>query len=317
VAVVSSLAAALVLAAPRRARRNGRSARVVACAAAAEEEAKAEVKAEAEEEKAEEEEAKAGDKKADDEDWGSKGETVDDEELAEEEPKAEKKKATKWACSGCGANNFAQVRECSKCGGKKPSRPEAEKLAERAEAKDQVAKVMDEFIRAQADLQNYRRSHNDAMSRAKDLGKQDALRKLVPFSNDIDAALVAPEGMTEKEAKFFESYSILFNKVHKVWEKFGIKAQEVAVGDKYDLNSHKKVEERKAEGDETPGTILSVVTPGFALDGKVLVPAEVSIIAVAKEEAPKAKAKEEAAEESAEEAAEEPAEEEKAKAEEK
>merc|ERR1719348_1953463 len=108
---------------------------------------------------------------------------------------------------------------------------------------------MDEFIRLQADLQNYRRQHGDSLKRTETLG--------------------------EKEAKIFESYSLLFKKVLAVWDKFGVEAMEVAEGDTFDTKRHRKAESREAEGEQTPGTILEVLERGWTVEGQVLIPAEV------------------------------------------
>jgi len=217
--------------------------------------------------------------------------TKDTEESAEqdepEKAKAEhgkKKKAEKWICSGCGAKNFPQVFDCHKCGNHRPSKAEEALLAEKAAANDEIRKVMDDFLRAQADLQNYRRQHTESMSRAEELGKQDALKDLVPFSEDIAAALVAPENMTERETALFESYTLLFRKVDDAYTKFGVERTDTKVGDQLDPVMHLKVDEREAPGDESPGTILEVVKQGFKCDGKTIIPSEVAIVAFPAEE---------------------------------
>eukprot|EP00404_Azadinium_spinosum_P050595 CAMPEP_0180756494 /NCGR_PEP_ID=MMETSP1038_2-20121128/34262_1 /TAXON_ID=632150 /ORGANISM="Azadinium spinosum, Strain 3D9" /LENGTH=387 /DNA_ID=CAMNT_0022790483 /DNA_START=108 /DNA_END=1272 /DNA_ORIENTATION=+ len=153
-------------------------------------------------------------------------------------------------------------------------------LEAKAQAQDEVDKEIDGLIRLQADLQNYRRQHAESMSRTQELGKQDALRKLVPFQAEIDATLEPPEGMSEKEQKLFDSYTLLFRKVSNLWEKNNVTPQEVEVGGKFDADNHRKVGEREAEGEEeVPGTIIEVVSPGWNVEGKVLVPSEVKIVA--------------------------------------
>jgi len=193
-----------------------------------------------------------------------------------EEPKP---KAKKWFCSSCGSMNFANSAACQKCDAKKPSKMELDLMEAKIAAQDQVGKVMDQFIRLQADLANYRREHGEAMQRTKSAGQNDALRKIVPFTKEIDKALVPPENMTEKEAKLFQSYTLLFRKIGAVWGKFGVAEQEVEVGSKFDPNIHRKAESREVEGDQTPGSILEVLEAGWTADGKVLVPSEVAIVA--------------------------------------
>lgn len=200
-------------------------------------------------------------------------------EIAQAEEKTKKKKAEKWTCSACGAKNFPQVSDCHKCGNHRPSKAEEALLAEKEAANGDIKKIMDDFLRAQADLQNYRRKHTESMSRAEELGKQDTLKDLVPFSEDIAAALVKPENMTDREAALFESYSLLFRKIDDAYTKFGVEPTDTKVGDKLDPLLHLKVEEREAPGDESPGTILEVVKQGCKCEGKILIPSEVAIVA--------------------------------------
>jgi len=226
------------------------------------------------------------------------GADEEDEEEEKEEKKAKSivdealeatglkaKKAEKWTCSECGAGNFAKAPECSKCGAGKPSNAESKLVKEREAAKEKVQDVMDKFLRLQADLQNYRRTHEGAMSNAEGLGKTDALRKLVPFLTEIEEALVAPEGMTDREKALFDSYSLLFNKFNDVFGKFAVEKQEVEVGTKFAPKDHLKVEEREPESDEqAPGTILEVVQQGWTCEGRTLIPSEVAIVAFPEEE---------------------------------
>merc|ERR1719254_269366 len=106
---------------------------------------------------------------------------------------------------------------------------------------------------------------------------------------------------------------MLFNKVNDVWAKFRVEPQEVEVGSKFDHINHRKVSQRDPAGDDdVPGTIVEVLKPGWMVEGKVLLPAEVSIIAFPKEEEPEEEEgeEEEEEEEEAEEDAEEGSEEE-------
>jgi len=152
-------------------------------------------------------------------------------------------------------------------------------MAELEQAKDeagiQYTKAMDDLIRLQADLQNYRREHDEAMSRAKGNGKIDALKKLLPISEDIKAAIVEPEGLAEKDKAIFDSYSLLFRKVDDVWSKVGAEMIAAEVGDKLDPAMHVAVKERPAQEGQKPGTVIEVLKAGWKCDGRTVAPAKV------------------------------------------
>jgi len=285
-AVFGALAAAVVTGLATRARL-GKGHRIVALRAEGETEAKAEAADSKPEDTIGEEEEMAEDEDEDEED-----------EEGDEDEEGETKKPSKWKCLDCGHVNFAASTECDKCGALKPSPEEAKRVEERDQAKDEVAKVMDGFLRMQADLQNYRRQHDEAMVRARDLGKLDALRKLLPFNADIAAAIAEPEGLETADKAIFDSYSLLFRKVGDVWAKNGIQATTATVGEKFDTIEHTAVEEREATDGQEAGTILEVLKSGYKCDGKVVIPVEVAI--VASEEAKAEESQEDATEDSEE-----------------
>eukprot|EP00435_Cladocopium_sp_Y103_P011964 s2497_g3.t1 len=237
-AVFGTLAAAVALTGLAARARPGKGHRIVLLRA----EGETEAKAESPDSKAEDTTGDEEEEMADAEDEGDEEDEDDDED-----EEGEANKPSKWKCLECGHVNFAAATECDKCGALKPSPEEAKVVEERDQAKAEVAKVMDGFLRMQADLQNYRRQHDEAMGRAKDLGKLDgvdALRKLLPFNEDIEAAIAEPDGMDAKD-----------------------KARTTAtVGEKFDSIEH--VEEREASDGQETGTILEVVN--LACDCKTL-----------------------------------------------
>lgn len=228
------------------------------------------------------------------------GEKAD--ENGEGDQAEEKKKPAKWNCLDCGATNFPGSSECDKCGAQKPSKEEAELMEARNKGKNEVADVLDSFLRLQADLANYRRQHDEAMSKAERAGKQDALKKLLPINEDIEAALVEPEGLSDVDKAIFTSYVLLFRKVTDSFTKAGGETCSAEVGEKFDPVRHLAVEWRQVEDDDKdPGTILEVLKTGWKCDGTVIVPTQVAVVG-AKEDEPSEDA-EETAEEAAEEAA--------------
>jgi len=297
--------AAALLAAGSRRRPGGGLARKAESDEKAAAEAEAPEKAEGEEEKGKAKEEGKGEAVAD-EKAADEGEAPSDEEPpaegeeSEAETKAEAKatppeeeKPQKWVCSSCGAKNFPQVDECHKCGSRQPSKAEMSLMEERDAAKGEVKKALDGFLLLQADLANYRRQHGESMSRAQDLGRQDALRKLVPLAEDIGKGVVPPEDLPQGDKALFDSYSLLFKKVTDTYSKFGVEVLETETGEKFDQLSHRKVEEREPEGEEEPDTILEVLKTGWKVDGKVLIPSEVAVVATPEPEVEEEEEKEE------------------------
>jgi len=223
------------------------------------------------------------------EESSSEAEAEDGEEAPEEKSEEKAEKAEKWDCPACGTKNFPAATECHKCGATQPSEGEVALQEEKAKAATALASKMDEFLRLQADLQNYRRDHESQMARAKDLGKQDALRAMLPFTNVIDKAVEPPEDMSEKESKLFQSYSLLFGKVKETFGKFGAEPFEAEVGEEFDATRHKFQEFREPAEGEKSGVVVEVLRNGWKCDGKILIPSEVVVTKLADEDDAEAK----------------------------
>merc|ERR1712039_1144859 len=83
----------------------------------------------------------------------------------------------------------------------------------------------------------------------------------------------------------FQSYSLLFKKIHGVWDKFGVKPSGAQVGDKFNPDLHQTSEERDAEDEDAPGTVVEILKPGWMYENKVLVKSEVAVVALPTAEA--------------------------------
>jgi len=203
---------------------------------------------------------------------------MEQEDEADELEDGESTAPERWSCSSCGSPNFPGDNECHKCGAPRPSSIELELVEERRLAQEEADEALDAFMRLQAELQNYRRSHGQSMSRAKEVGKREALRQLVPVTTDIEQALEPPADVTGREAKLFDSYALLFKKVLAVWDKLAVERLVVEVGDQFDERRHREVASREA-GDEAPGTILEVLDSGWIYGDNVLIPSSVVVSA--------------------------------------
>ena len=140
----------------------------------------------------------------------------------------------------------------------------------------QASESHSNYMRALADLQNFRRRSDDAQKRQIQDANERLIKELLPVLDDFDLALDA--------ARKTESYEQLIGGVSAVSRKFlGILSKQgvepiPAVGEKFDAEVHEAVmlDEDSEEPDETVTTELR---KGYTLHDRVIRP---SLVKVAK-----------------------------------
>lgn len=140
------------------------------------------------------------------------------------------------------------------------------------------AKLRDRLVRLQADFDNYRkriaRDHAEMVSRA----NADLLEALLPVLDHFGHA----EASMEKDARsdiaaYLQGFRLVRDELVRVLDSFGVKPIE-AVGRPFDATVHDALSIMPSETAE-PGTVLFEIRKGYTLNGRVLRPAQVVVVA--------------------------------------
>ncbi len=159
------------------------------------------------------------------------------------------------------------------------STPSAEPAVSSKEMDDlraQVAAANDSSLRAQAELQNYRRRNDEAVKRQIRDANERLIKDLLPVLDDFDLALDA--------ARKTESYEQLVGGVSAVARKFltTLNKQGVetipAVGEPFSAEVHEAVM-LDEDSDEPDETVTTELRKGYTLHDRVIRP---SLVKVAK-----------------------------------
>jgi len=136
----------------------------------------------------------------------------------------------------------------------------------------------DQLQRLQADFQNYRRRMTQERSEATSRGKEDVLRALLPALNNFRLALQHAD----------QDANAVRQGVQMIWQQLEgfLRDQKVepipTVGEVFDPAYHEVLSTVPATAETPPNTIVTEVTAGYRLDGRLLTPAQV-IVAQAEE----------------------------------
>ncbi|MGJ7485255.1 nucleotide exchange factor GrpE [Variovorax sp. LT2P21] len=168
-----------------------------------------------------------------------------------------------------------------------PEELEAAQFANEADAQNELATVQaelaalqaknaelaDQYLRAQADVQNARRRADDDISKARKFAVESFAESLLPVTDSLEAGLaiqdVTPEQIREgAEATLRQLKSALER--HKVIEIAP------AAGTKFDPHQHQAISVVPTPGQE-PNTIVGVLQKGYTIAERVLRPALVTV----------------------------------------
>lgn len=167
---------------------------------------------------------------------------------------------------------------------------EAEALAEEAPAaetsealearlvalEDQLATKHEDFLRAVADLHNFRRRAAEERAQQLQFANEGLVSELLPVLDNFDRAT---ECQVEGEAaqNVLRGVCMIREQLYGVLTNFGVE-QMVTVGRAFDPALHEAIE-RVETREAAEGTIVAEVLAGYTLNGRVIRAAKVKVAA--------------------------------------
>ena len=150
--------------------------------------------------------------------------------------------------------------------------PEEELAAAQAVA----AQNYEKYLRAVADLSNYKKRVEKEKSDLQSFANEKLILDILPASDNLQRALdhVGGEGESNLES-LTEGVSMTIDTLFKVFTKFGL-TEVKAVGEKFNPEFHHAINHDNTT-DAAPGTVVSEFQKGFILKGRLIRPAMVSV----------------------------------------
>ncbi len=153
-------------------------------------------------------------------------------------------------------------------------------IQERDEWKSKAQTYWDQFLRARAEMDNFRKRTNrdfhDRVSREKAKLILSLLEVLDNFDRFMSAAEKSLEGGDSEFASFYKGIEMIQKQIIDLLEREGVTPIESSVGKKFDPYYHEAVFAQDGGGEH--GTIVEEFQKGYMLDDKVLRPSRVKVI---------------------------------------
>ena len=149
--------------------------------------------------------------------------------------------------------------------------------AELAALQAKNAELADQYLRAQADVQNARRRADDEVAKARKFAIDAFAESLLPVTDSLEAGL-AHEGGTAEQIR--EGAEATLRQLKAALERHKVLEINPAAGSKFDPHQHQAISVVPAPGQEA-NTVVLVLQKGYTIADRVLRPALVTVSAPA------------------------------------
>ena len=140
-------------------------------------------------------------------------------------------------------------------------------------AKKEVEQYKDQYLRAVAEFDNYRKRTLKEKAELLLNGSEKAVCAFLPILDDFERAIA---DKTEDVNAIKEGMQIIFNKFNKTLESLGVKKIETE-GKDFDVDFHEAVAMVPGMGDDKKGKVIDCVQTGYQLNDKVIRHAKVAV----------------------------------------
>jgi molecular chaperone GrpE len=140
--------------------------------------------------------------------------------------------------------------------------------------KEELASQKDKYLRALADIENFKKRMDRDFNARVDSAHQRLLGELIPVLGNLSRA-IQPENAKKDNESFKKGVEMIYAQLMDVLEKEGL-SPFGGKGDPFDPEFHEAISLVPSD-DQTPGTVVDVFEQGYYYKGKVLRPAKVAV----------------------------------------
>jgi molecular chaperone GrpE len=137
------------------------------------------------------------------------------------------------------------------------------------------AELADQYLRAQADVQNARRRADDEITKARKFAVEAFAESLLPVTDSLEAGLAIKDATPEQ---IREGAEATLRQLKSALERNKVIEVAPAAGTKFDPHQHQAISVVPAP-DQEPNTVVSVLQKGYTINERVLRPALVTVSA--------------------------------------
>jgi molecular chaperone GrpE len=146
--------------------------------------------------------------------------------------------------------------------------------AEVGELQAKIAELNDQFVRAQAEMQNVRRRADEEVSKARKFAVESFAENMLPVCDSLEAGLAIKDATPEQ---IREGAEATLRQLRSALERNKVIAIDPAAGTKFDPHQHQAIS--MVPADQEANTVVGVLQKGYLIADRVLRPALVTVAA--------------------------------------
>lgn len=150
----------------------------------------------------------------------------------------------------------------------------ADSQAELAALQAKNAELTDQYLRAQADVQNARRRADEEVAKARKFALESFADSLLPVLDSLEAGLAVKDATPEQ---IREGAEATLRQLRQALERNKVIEVNPAPGARFDPHQHQAISVVPA--DQEPNTVVGVLQKGYTIADRVLRPALVTVTA--------------------------------------
>ena len=143
-----------------------------------------------------------------------------------------------------------------------------------APVEDRLREAEDRVLRAQAELENFRKRSQREFDDARRYREMDVLRDLLPVLDNVRRAIEA-SGRTADVQTLRSGFEMTAQQLEKLLDAHGCRTIETD-GTPFDPTVHEAIQQQPAP-DVAPGTVVATASRGYRLHDRVVRPAQVVV----------------------------------------
>ena len=140
------------------------------------------------------------------------------------------------------------------------------------------AELTENYLRAQADMQNTRRRSEEEISKARKFAIESFAESLLPVADSLEAGLAIQDATPDQ---IREGATATLRQLRSALERNKVMHIEPAAGTRFDPHQHQAISvvPRPEGSQQEPNTVVSVLQKGYSIADRVLRPALVTVAA--------------------------------------
>ncbi len=176
------------------------------------------------------------------------------------------------------ATEATNVPEAADTPAATPADAAAEMQAQLAELQAKNAELAEQYLRAQADMQNTRRRAEEEISKARKFAIESFAESLLPVADSLEAGLAIKDATPEQ---IREGAEATLRQLKSALERNKVMDIAPAAGTKFDPHQHQAISmvPRPEGSQQEANTVVNVLQKGYSIADRVLRPALVTVAA--------------------------------------